>query len=267
METKVDDVTLRYEVRGEGDPVLFLHGFPLSGAMWDPVVDRLADGWRCIVPDLRGMGGSGAGPVDGIADYADDAARVLDALGETRPVVVVGMSMGGYVAFAFCRAYPERVRALALVDTREEADTEETARGRRETAEKALKEGSAAIADDMVGKLFAAGAPEDLKARWRNVIASTPPEGVAAALRAMAERPDSTGTLRALDRPVLVVVGGEDAVTPVRDARRMADTAGQATLEVVPGAGHMAVVEAPEPVASSLRRFLGGLPAAAQGGR
>ncbi len=267
MEAKVDGVTLRYEVRGEGDPVLFLHGYPLSGAMWDPVVDRLADGWRCIVPDLRGMGGSEAGPVDGIATYADDAAKLLDALGETRPVVVVGMSMGGYVAFALCRAHPERVRALVLVDTRAEADSEEAARGRLDTAEKVSKEGSAVIADEMVAKLFAPGAPEEMKARWRGVIASTSPEGVAAALRAMAERPDSTATLRALGRPVLAVVGEEDTITPVKDARRMVETSGDAALEIVPGAGHMAPVERPEPVASALRRFLDGLPPIVEGPR
>ena len=167
--------------------------------------------------------------------------------------------MGGYVAFAFARRNPERVRALALVDTRAEPDTAEAARGRLATAERVLREGSRVVADDMVGKLFAASAPEALRARWHAVMAATPPQGVAAALRGMAARPDSLDTLRSLGRPVLVVVGAEDAVTPVESARRMADAVPGARLETVDGAGHMAVVERPDAVAGALRRFLEGL--------
>ncbi len=254
------EVELHHETTGEGEPVLFLHGFPFTGALWRPVVERLADGWRCIVPDLRGMGRSPATGAAGMDDYADDLARLLDTLGETRPVAVVGMSMGGYVAFALARRHPERVRALALVDTRAEPDTEEGARGRLATAERVLREGSRVVADDMVGKLFAASAPEDLRSRWHAVMAATPPQGVAAALRGMAARPDSLETLRTFGRPVLVVVGAEDTVTPVESARRMAEAVPGARLETLPGAGHMAVVERPDAVAGALRRFLDSLP-------
>lgn len=248
---------LRHEVRGEGEPVLFVHGFPLSGELWSPVVERLGEGWRCIVPDLRGHGGSPATPEAGMRHYAADLAALLDALGETRPVAVVGMSMGGYVAFELCRRYPERVHALALVSTRAQPDTPEGARTRLETAERVLREGSAVVADAMVEKLFAPGAPRELRERWREAMAATDPVGVAAALRAMAARPDSFGTLRALERPVLVAVGEEDAITPPADARRMAEAARDARLEVIPGAGHMLPVEAPGALAEALRRFLG----------
>lgn len=249
-------VALHHETAGEGAPVLFLHGFPFAGALWEPVVERLGGGWRCIVPDLRGMGRSPATAAAGMDDHADDLARLLDALGETRPVVPVGMSMGGYVAFAFARRHPQRVRALALVATRAQADNEEGARGRHATAERVLREGSRVVADDMLGRLFAASAPEELRARWHAVMAATPPEGAAAALRAMAARPDSFGTLDLLARPVLVVVGEEDAITPPADARRMADAAQDGRLVTVPGAGHMVPVERPDAVADALRRFL-----------
>jgi pimeloyl-ACP methyl ester carboxylesterase len=256
-------VALHHEVRGEGEPVLFLHGFPFTGALWHPVVERLGGDWRCILPDLRGMGHSPATPAAGMDDYADDLARLLDALGETRLPVLVGMSMGGYVAFAFARRHPERVRALALVATRAQADTEEGARGRLATADRVLREGSRVVADDMLGKLFAASASEELRARWHATIAATPPEGVAAALRAMAARPDSFGTLRELDRPVLVVMGEEDAIVAVEDGRRMAEAARAGRPVTVPGAGHMAPAERPDAVADALRRFLDSLEPAA----
>jgi pimeloyl-ACP methyl ester carboxylesterase len=108
----------------------------------------------------------------------------------------------------------------------------------------------------MAERLFAAGAPRELRARWREIMAATPPLGVAAALRAMADRPDSVSTLQALRIPVLVVVGEEDAITPPAEAERMANAAGGAELEVVKGAGHMTPVERPAEFGAILRRFL-----------
>ncbi|HEX2092218.1 MAG TPA: alpha/beta fold hydrolase [Longimicrobiaceae bacterium] len=256
MEAVVGGVTLYYRLHGEGEPVLFVHGFPLSGEMWMPAVERLGGGFRCIVPDLRGHGASGVTAEASMEQYAEDLAGVLDAAGERRPVVLVGMSMGGYIAFEFLRRFPERARALALVDTRAQPDTEEGARVRYETAGRALREGSRVVAEGMVGKLFAPGAPEELRARWLGIMSATPPEGAAAALRAMARRPDSRDTLRGFVGPVLVVVGEEDAITPVEEARGMAEVAPGGRVEVVPGAGHMAPVEQPDTVAAVLCRFL-----------
>jgi pimeloyl-ACP methyl ester carboxylesterase len=255
MQTHADGIRIHFEVHGQGEPVLLVHGYPLSGRLWDAVVEQLADDYRLIVPDLRGHGASEASPKADMGRYAEDLVAVLEAADETRPVVLVGMSMGGYVCFELCRRYPKRVRALALVDSRAEPDTPEAAEGRRRTAERVMNEGSGVVADEMAGKLFAPGAPADLRTRWRDIMASTPPEGVAAALRAMADRPDSQPLLAELGVPVLVVVGAEDAITPPDGARRMAQSIG-APLELVPGAGHMTPVEKPVVVAQALRRFL-----------
>lgn len=255
MEARSAGVGIHFEVHGQGPPVLLVHGYPLSGRLWDEVVPPLSRDFRLIVPDLRGHGRSDATEAATMDDYAEDLRAVLAAADESRPVVLVGMSMGGYVSLAFCRRYREQVRGLALVDSRASADSVEAAEARHVTAERVLREGSAFVADEMVGKLFASGAPVDLRERWRARMAATPPRGVAAALRAMAGRPDSEPLLRELDIPLLVVVGAEDAITPVEGARAMAQTAAGA-LEVVPGAGHMTPAEKPEIVAGALRRFL-----------
>jgi len=256
MQIRVDGVSLHYEVRGRGAPVLFLHGFPLSGEVWTPVVERLGDGYRAIVPDLRGFGGSEAGPRADMATLAEDLARLLDHLEEEGPVTLVGLSMGGYVAFEFCRRYPERVHALVLVDTRAQPDTEEAARGRLETAERVLAEGSGVVADSMVERLFAPGTDQGVRERWRAIMAESAPEGVAAALRGMAERPDSVATLRSLRRPVMIVVGEDDAITPPAEAERMQEIAHGSRLHVIPGAGHMTPVEQPARFAALLTDFL-----------
>ena len=255
METRSEGPRIHFEVHGNGTPVLLVHGYPLSGRLWDGVVDQLSASYRLIVPDLRGLGRSEATDTASMDDYAEDLRAVLAAADEARPVVLVGMSMGGYVALAFCRRYPDRVRGLALVDSRAGADSVEAAEARQRTAERVLREGSAVVADEMVAKLFASGAPADLRERWRGRMAATSPIGVAAALRAMASRPDSEPLLRELGVPLLVVVGAEDELTPAEGARAMAQ-AGAGTLEIIPGAGHMAAAEKPEIVAGALRRFL-----------
>jgi pimeloyl-ACP methyl ester carboxylesterase len=112
---------------GEGTPVLLVHGFPLNLTMWQPQIDALGDRWRLIAPDLKGAGGS-EGPDEPsqytVDSYADELKGLLDELGIDR-VVLVGLSMGGYVAFAFLRKYADRVSALVLADTRAEADPPE----------------------------------------------------------------------------------------------------------------------------------------------
>lgn len=259
MHRLIGGVELYCEVHGEGEPVVFLHGFPLSGRMWDATAAALGGGFRCIVPDLRGHGRSGASEHAGMARYADDVVELLDALDERRPVALVGLSMGGYVALELARRHPERLRALALVDTRAGPDSDDAAAGRLETAARVLAEGSWVVADSMVDRLFAPDAPAALREQWRAIMAATPPTGAAAALLAMAERPDSFPTLRALRLPLLVVVGEEDAITPPDESRRMAEAAPHARLVVVPGAGHMTPAERPAEFAALLRDFLGAL--------
>lgn len=258
MNPAIDVRDLHFEVHGDGEPILLVHGFPLSGRLWDAVARGLGEGYRIIVPDLRGHGRSRATPAATMRDYAEDLAAILDRIGEARPVVLAGMSMGGYVAFEFCRLHPDRVRALVLTNTRAQADGAEAAQGRRDTAARVLREGSAVVAESMTAKLFAPSAPEALRAEWQAAMAATPPEGIVAALLAMAERPDSFATLAALRCPVLVVAGAEDAITPPADSERMRDAARQAVLAVIPGAGHMTAVEQPARFVAVLRSFLDG---------
>lgn len=256
MNISIDGRRLHCDVHGNGPPVLLVHGFPLAGRLWDPVVAALRHDYRLIVPDLRGHGSSEATSTATLGDYADDLARLLDAIDEQHPVVLVGMSMGGYIAFEFCRRHRGRVRALVLTNTRAQADTPEAAEGRRETAARVQREGSAVVADAMTAKLFGPAAPAALRDEWHAIMAETPPAGVAAALLAMAERPASVDTLAALDCPILIVAGEHDAITPPADARSMLAAAPQARLEIIPAAGHMTVVEQPARFVAVLADFL-----------
>lgn len=260
----VRGVELVYEDAGRGAPVVLLHGFPLNRSMWDGQARELGASCRVIAPDLRGQGETPTGGVEAASmeAVADDVAALLDELSIGR-AVVGGLSMGGYVALAFYRAYPERVRALVLADTRPHADTDEGRRTREETARRALEEGMVPIADTMLPKLLSAatleGRPE-VVARVRSMVLDTRPEGAAAALRGMAQRRDQTDLLQAIDVPALIAVGSEDSVTPPPDAEAMRDKVKGSRMVLIEGAGHLSNVERPEEFNRALAGFLSDLP-------
>ncbi len=257
---KINGLSLYYEAHGAGDPILFIHGFPLSGELWRSLVPALEKKYRLIIPDLRGHGRSASSPEVTMADFADDLATLLDDVGESRPVVLVGLSMGGYISFEFYRRYRKRVRALVLANTRAQADIPADISNRRAMAQRVKSAGSILVAEAMLPRLFGPEAPEELRQRWLGIMSATAPEGIAAALEAMATRPDSFDTLASTSCPVQIIGGEDDILTPPKDAIRMQDVAPDARLEILSGSGHMSPVERPELFLTVLQRFLEELP-------
>jgi len=252
----VNGVNLAVDARGDGPAVLFIHGYPLDHTIWNPQLEAL-DGWRRIAPDLRGMGQSDAPDLGySMATYASDLAALLDTLGVER-VVLCGLSMGGYVAFEFLRRWRERVSGLVLIATRAGPDTTEGKRARDAAAAQAREGGAGVIADAMLPKMLAPGAPEGLVARVRALMAATPVPGIVGALGAMRDRPDSMSLLPALaGLPALVIAGGSDQLMPVSEMSAMAAAIPGARLVVAPGAGHLPTLETPSIVTDALQRFL-----------
>ncbi len=253
-------VELQVLDRGQGIPLVLVHGFPLDHSMWDAQISAMSAHRRVIAPDLRGFGGSQVTPgTVTMEQMADDLAHLLDALEVDEPVVLCGLSMGGYVAFEFWRKYPARLRGLVLCDTRAAADSPEAARGRMETVEKILAEGMAPLADAMLPKLFAPGTlaqyPNAVAIQRRQILA-TSAEGAAAALRGMAARNDFRDRLSDIQLPALVVVGEHDAISPVEEMRAIAAAIPSAELAVIPAAGHMSPLENPEAFNTALEQFL-----------
>jgi YbgC/YbaW family acyl-CoA thioester hydrolase len=252
---------LAVEVRGEGLPVLLVHGFPFDRTMWR---HQLAGLSRCrrIAPDLRGAGASSV-PPDGysIARYADDLIGVLDALGVGQ-AVACGLSMGGYIVLELVRRYADRLRGIVLADTKAEADSAEARRGRDELAGIAEREGAGAVADRLLPRLVAPvtrTAQPEVVGQVREMIERQPVAGIVGALRALRDRPDSTATLGTVRVPALVLVGAEDAITPPAAAEAMAAAIPGARYVRIPAAGHLAPLEQPLPVARALGDFLGSL--------
>lgn len=259
----VNGVSLAVEVRGKGPAVLFVHGYPLDRTLWAAQLAGL-EGYRVIAPDLRGLGLSDAPDLGySMPTYADDLAALLEAL-QVDEVVLIGLSMGGYVAFEFLRRHRERVRALVLFDTRADADASDVRRARDQQSSLAREQGAAAIADQMLPRMLAPGAAQSMPhvvERVRGMMLAAPVAGIAGALAAMRDRADSTALLAMLeDLPTMIVVGEDDAMTPVDLARAMASAVPGARLEVVAGAGHLPPMEAPGEVNALLLDFLKSLP-------
>lgn len=257
-----DAVDLAYSIEGPstGPVILLLHGFPLSKRMWRHQVKALAaDGWRVVTPDLRGHGASPRPDESATMQrQAADVRRLADTLG-LDAFVLAGFSMGGYVALQLALESPARVRGLALIDTRADADTDEARARRYATAEDVKARGVAVVADAMLPKMLTErtrGQRPELADEVRDMMMRAPQTGVVQALLGMAARPDQRPHLAKLQMPALVLVGSEDAVTPRDAAEVLAKGMPDARLEVIPDAAHLSPMEQPEAVTSALRRWL-----------
>jgi len=262
MQAMVGGIRMHWREAGHGPrTVVFVHGFPFDGSLWDDQLDRLPRRWRLLAPDLRGFGRSQMGAVDGpltMERFADDLALWLDHLGIER-ATLCGLSMGGYVVFAFWRRHRERVAALVLCSTRAGADSAEAREGRRAMAELVRRAGAGAVADVMIPKLLAPGTPQarpSVEERLRRIIEAQPAETIARAAEGMALREDSTALLSTIDVPVLVVAGIEDGVAPLAEAERMRDAIPDARLVEISGAGHLPNLEQPGAFDTALTHFL-----------
>ena len=243
---------------GAGWPCVLIHAFPLTADMWRPQLDRVPAGWRMIAPDSRGLGGTPpAVDPPSMDDYAADVEAVMDAL-EIESAIVGGLSMGGYIAFALHRRAADRLTGVMLADTRAEADTPEGRDARRAMSELVRTKGVAAVADSMLPRLLGATASRDARvvAEVRRMIVGNSVEGVDHAIHALMGRPDSTPVLPRFAVPALVVVGSEDQLTPVANSEALQRGIPRSQLVVLPGAGHLSNLEAPEAFATALENFL-----------
>lgn len=256
-----------YKREGRGDPVVFLHAFPLWGEMWDKQLGALGEKWQALAIDNRGFGYTqlGTGPYT-IDSLAEDVKKTLDALEMTRKAVLVGLSMGGYVALSFYAQWPDRVRALVLCDTKATADTDEAKKGREAIIALAHDEkrgGMEKVAEQLLPKLISEGSLEDNKklvAQLKDWIHRADPEAVEKAERALMSRPERTDLLPKIAVPTKVMVGVADELSTPAEMERMANAIPGAEFQLIYGAGHLSNLEAPEMFNAALTGFLAKLP-------
>jgi pimeloyl-ACP methyl ester carboxylesterase len=258
-----DGLTVNYLDEGAGDQaVVFVHGFPFQASMWEPQIPVAVEaGRRVVAPDLPGFGRSSIlaeRSEYSIDRYADLVAALVDELDLGR-VVLVGLSMGGYIALAVARRHPEMLAALVLADTRADPDTAEGRQTRSDQQALVEERGDVTpLVDGLLTRILAEAGPRraEVGATLGDMMRSTAPAGWIGALEAMKQRRDQTDLLSSISVPTLVVVGEGDALAPVYVAEAMAEAIPDARLEIVPDAGHVANLENPEVFNRALFEFL-----------
>lgn len=243
MKTPIRGTRYNYLDQGEGIPIVWIHGFPLTSEMFRS--QFTIPGFRHIAPDLPGFGQTETPGAQSIDDYAGDIVAIVDQLPAER-AIFAGFSMGGYIAMGVCRVAAERVAGLILIGTKETSDTPEGLAGRSAMIESVEKRGPIAAIDAMLPKMltresFDAAAPVVREAKA--IMGEASSAGVINSLRAMAARPDSTEVLRTLSVPALVVVGEQDPIISSADTDRMASLMRGAAVARIPRAAHLANME------------------------
>lgn len=246
-------VDLQYVERGQGCPLILLHGFPFDHTIWDEVASALEPFARVVQPDLRGFGASPS--PDGVSSVrlmAEDVAALMDRL-EIRKAILAGHSMGGYVSLAFSQAYPDRLAGLALVASMAAADTPERRQARLRLAESVKRRGVNAV---IKAHLERYSPDPQVREKTREVMLHAQRKGVVAALKGLAERPDFTGILGHLKVPCVVVAGEADTIVTSDIAREMVQMLSRGWLVEIPGGGHMPMFEGPQLVTAALKELI-----------
>ena len=240
---------LAYDRDGFGIPLVFIHAFPLHRKLWDVQRSFFSKHFQFISMDMPGFGESPVkGEVTSMEDMAKEVISTLNQMGVKEKIVAAGMSMGGYVLFHLWKQFPDRLRALALISTRAEADAPPTREKRFQNIDLIEKEGLGALAEGMLPHLLGNSTRAEnpsLVGQVRRWITGGQLKGIQAALRGMADRPDSTPLLSTLHIPTLVVSGAQDtSVTPV-EMGPWAKRIPRAEFHVVPKGGHLISLEQP----------------------
>jgi 3-oxoadipate enol-lactonase len=248
---------VRYLEAGGGEPLVLLHAFPLNAEQWLPQLTRVPAGWRVVAPDLRGFRaaeGEGSPAPVSMDTYAADVLELMSHL-EIPRAVVAGLSMGGYVALAIVRLAAPRLSGLVLADTRAGADGPEARTARDEMLRLVDREGAGGVARAMIPKLLGETTRReqpDLADAVARLIESAPPGGIASAIRALRDRPDSNALLPRIGCPTTIICGEEDSVTPPSESEAMHRAIAGSRLVLLPRAGHLSNLENPRAFSDAL---------------
>ena len=252
--------SIEYSRVGTGAPIVFLHAFPMMNEMWESQCLALQTEYSVLAPNARGFGETSVfESPPSLGQMARDLNDFLDALNIAEPIILCGLSMGGYTALAFAQKYSHRLRALILCDTRAEADDEETKAKREINIQLAREKGSGSLAEKMIAVLLGETTRKENPELVNRVVewgSAQQPSTLVAALEALRDRPDATPWLSEIRVPTLLIFGGEDALAPPFVMETLQNGIANSRLEIIPRAGHLSSLEQGKKFNAVLLEFL-----------
>jgi len=260
LKVWVNNFQLSYDDIGEGKtPILFLHGFPFSKAMWKDQLEYFKTTQRVIACDIRGFGASTDEDSHLSIDlFTEDLIKFMNTL-EIDKAILCGLSMGGFISLNAMEKYPERFKALILCDTQCIADSPEVKEQRVKTIAQILTDGPAIFNEAFTQSVFSKSSlstKKELVEQLRKVVFANSQKIITSGITALAERSDTCSALSSFNIPTLIICGREDGVTPLAQSEWMHETINDSTLQVIENAGHVSNLEAPELFNRHIQDFL-----------
>jgi pimeloyl-ACP methyl ester carboxylesterase len=255
-----NNVSLAYCVYGEGIPLVFIHGFGETNAVWKNQVSFLSKHFKLIVVDVPGSGASQLLPFIKNISIKELADAVLAIINNENidQCIVFGHSMGGYITLTFAENYPEKIKAFGLINSTAFADSEEKKQNRLKGIELIENYGSHAFLKTTIPSLFS----EAFRKEHAEVVNELIEEGRQFSKQslqqyyyAMMQRPDTTSVIKKSKKPVLFVIGTEDVAAPLNDLLKQVHLAEIAYIHIIENIGHMSMLEAPDSLNSILKDF------------
>jgi pimeloyl-ACP methyl ester carboxylesterase len=242
---------------GTGTPVILLHGFPFHSALWSSFADKLSAAFKVYAVDLPGFGKSQILPSPFTIDQV--ASRVVSWLEERRikNPVIVGHSLGGYVALAMIKRSPNLASGLVLFHSTALADTEEKKQSRDKVLEFIDKNGVVAFTSNFIAPLFADPAHPAI-AKVKAIATESSAEAVKGYTSAMRDRHDLTDVLSTFKKPVLFLAGEKDGGIPVESIYKQAAISPFSETQVLSGVAHMGMLEDEKTSFEIVRSFIDG---------
>lgn len=235
--------TLSFQEYGQGQPIILLHGFPMNKKVWSGYAQKLSANFKVYTPDLPGFGDSPL--TENTFSIQDIGREVLDWLAAKNigRSVLIGHSLGGYVALSMVGLDPERFAGFGLFHSTALADSEEKKQSRTKVVEFVEKNGAAAFTANFIPPLFAD--KDDARVdHIRSISIESPAAAVTGYTLAMRDRPETIDVLRQFTKPVLFIAGEKDGGIPVDSVRQQATVCADPEVHVLTGVAHMGMIEA-----------------------
>jgi pimeloyl-ACP methyl ester carboxylesterase len=259
-KVKVDDIDVSYKMLGKGQPLLLIPGFSQTTDMWDPIVlDKLSSNHTVIIFDNRGIGNTTAGiKAPSIQQFANDTAGLIDVLGMKKPVDILGLSMGGFIAQELALLHPEKVNRLII---------HASSCGGKESLPPQVSPGvmTSMISGNATVDIFASTL---LAKEWirehtdyiqKNIALPMDKVSKQSLQRQFEANSKWTGTcsrLSTITKPTLVITGTEDITSPPVNSLRIAEKIPGAWLVQIKGGGHGVMFQYPEEFTAVVETFL-----------